>query len=107
MKEPIVEENYLKELHILIVEDLTFMRSFIRTCVEINFPGCLCHEANTGAAAIDMLQTRPFSIVLCDWELPIRRGDEILQWIREESLSSGVPFIMVTAHNEAEHILKA
>jgi DNA-binding response OmpR family regulator len=74
--------------------------------MKISFPDCTCIEAVNGNAAIEKLRTRAFSIVLCDWELPDIKGDEILRWVREESQVKDLPFIMVTAHDEKENILK-
>jgi DNA-binding response OmpR family regulator len=106
MKAPIVEEDFLKGLRILIVDDMPFMRSFIKNCVKISFPSCVCYDAADGNSAIEKLRTKSFSLVLCDWELPDIKGDEILRWVREESGAKDVPFIMVTANDEKESIMK-
>jgi len=106
MKTPATERDYLKKLHILIVDDMPFMRSFIKNCVEISFPNCICDCVVNGKSAIENLKTQSFSIVLCDWELPDIKGDEILRWIREESEVKDMPFIMITATNDKESISK-
>ena len=105
MTEPIIEKDYLKEPHILIVDDMPFMRSFIKTCVMKNYPNCVCEEAKNGAAAIKLLQAKSFNLVLCDWEMPDTKGDAVLKWVRENSLNKDMPFIMVTANNDKAGII--
>ena len=106
MQAPVAEENYLKGLHILIVDDMPFMRSVIKNCVKINFPSSVCDDAADGKSALEKLRTKSFNIVLCDWELPDIKGDEILRWVREESAVKDLPFIMVTANNDKDGIMK-
>jgi DNA-binding response OmpR family regulator len=106
IKTPIVEEDSLNELHILIVDDIPFMRGFIKNCVKMCFPNCIVDMAEDGKAAIQEIQTKSFSIILCDWELPDIKGDKILKWVREESPAKDVPFIMVTGNSEKEDILR-
>ena len=106
MKEPIVEENHLKKLHILIVDDMPFMQTFILRCLKTMFPSCICDAVSDGKSAIEKLRSKSFSIVLCDWELPDLKGDEILRWVREESAVKDIPFIMVTANYNKESIKK-
>jgi DNA-binding response OmpR family regulator len=101
-----MDKNTLKGLNILIVDDMPFMRNFIRNCVKRSFQGCHCDDAANGKSAIAKLRTKAFSIVLCDWELPDIKGDEILRWVREESEIKDLPFIMVTANDEKESIMK-
>jgi DNA-binding response OmpR family regulator len=106
MKAPIVEEDFLKELRILIVDDMPIMRSFMKNCVKKCFPNCIVDIADDGKSAIEKIKAKSFSIVLCDWELPDIKGDKILRWVREESAAKDVPFIMVTGNAKEEDILK-
>ena len=107
MAELVVEEEHLKGLKIMIVDDMGSMRFFIRVCLEMVFPSCVCEEAKNGAAAMQFLQSREFNLILCDWELPGVKGDEILRWIREESQTKDTPFIMITGYNQMSYIQKA
>lgn len=106
MKEQIKEEDYLRGLRVLIVDDMPFMRSNIKNCMRISFPDCICVEAADGNSALEKLRNKSFSLVLCDWELPDIKGDEILRWVREESQVKDLPFFMVTAHDEKESLMK-
>ena len=104
---PIVEADHHKNLQILIVDDMLFMRLFFRGCLQLNFPSCNCEEVGTGKAAINKMQNNSYSIILCDWNLPDINGDEILKWVRTESTMKTIPFIMVTANDSKEGITKA
>jgi DNA-binding response OmpR family regulator len=107
MKDPIADEDILNRLHILIVDDMLNMRSFMRECMKIVFPSSICHEAENGADAIKLLKTKLFDVILCDWELPDIKGDEILRWIRTESSYKEMPFLMVTARDDKQSIVQA
>jgi len=106
MSEPAAEEDLYKELRVLIVDDMLFMRIFISNCIKKSFPGCVCDTASDGRTAIEKLRAQTHNIVLCDWEMPETRGDEVLRWVREESLNKELPFIMVTANNDRQGITK-
>ncbi|MFZ5998298.1 MAG: response regulator [Nitrospirota bacterium] len=97
----------MKGLSILIVDDVPFMRQFIRGCLHMSFPDCRTDEAGTGTSAREKMEQGSFDIVLCDWELPDVKGHELLMWLRSESNTKSTPFIMVTGNNTKEHIVKA
>jgi PleD family two-component response regulator len=107
MKTQMVEAEFLKGLRILIVDDMSFMRDVIRQCLTMSFPSCICDDAIDGKSAMTMLQTVSYNIVLCDFELPDIKGDEILKWVREESSVKDLPFIMVTANRDVDVIKHA
>jgi CheY-like chemotaxis protein len=97
----------MDEIRVLIVDDVPFMRQFLRHCVMNGFPSFHTDEAHNGTSAIEKLKGEPFDIILCDWEMPEVKGDEILKWIRTESAFKDMPFIMVTGNRDKEHIMKA
>lgn len=94
------------QLRLLIVDDSTLMRDIIKETIEDAFPGVHTSVANNGNQAQKMLSQRNFDLVLCDWEMPELKGNELLQWLRKTSSQQTVPFIMITAKNQKEHILE-
>ena len=94
------------ELRLLIVDDSTLMRDIIKETVEDAFPEVRTSVANNGDQAQKMLSRGHFDLVLCDWEMPELKGNELLKWLRESSSLKTVPFIMITAKNEKEYILE-
>ncbi|MCC6347326.1 MAG: response regulator [Nitrospirales bacterium] len=97
----------MRTIDVLIVDDVPFMRQFIKNCLRMSFPEINAEEAGNGSAAREMLQSSPFDLVLCDWEMPTLKGDELLQWMRSEGNLREVPFIMITGKREKEFIIKA
>lgn len=73
----------------------------------MSFLDCRIDEAGSGSSAREKLQQGSFDLVLCDWEMPDMKGDELLRWLRNDSGTRDIPFIMVTGNNTKEHIVKA
>ena len=48
-----------------------------------------------------------YDLILCDWEMPGMKGDELFKQLRENPDWKDIPFIMVTAMTDKEHVLKA
>lgn len=94
------------QLRLLIVDDSILMRDIIKETVEDAFPDVLTTVANNGDQAQKMLSQGHFDLVLCDWEMPALKGNQLLQWLRESSSHKTVPFIMITAKGEKEHIME-
>lgn len=94
-------------MKLLIVDDITEMRVMIKTFLRMSFPDIETDEANSGAATLKKLQTGKYDLVLCDWDLPDMKGDEILKWTRDQTALKDMPFIMITAHNEKDYIVNA
>ena len=97
----------MEKPRLLIVDDSLLMRDIIQETVKDAFPEVLTSVANDGNEAQTMLAQKHFDLVLCDWEMPALNGNELLQWLRERSSEKKVPFIMITAKDEKEHILEA
>ncbi|MFO0753864.1 MAG: response regulator [Thermodesulfovibrionales bacterium] len=97
----------MRPINVLIVDDVPFMRQFIKSCLQMSFPEATAEEAGNGASARERLLGSPFDLVLCDWEMPTLKGDELLQWMRSEGTLRDVPFIMITGKREKEFIIKA
>ena len=66
-------------------------------------------SASNGMEAIKIIQERKgnIDINLCDWFMPELNGFDMLQRIRKIDKLRTVPFIMVTAASDKEHIKKA
>ncbi len=97
----------MEELRILVVDDEYITRIFIKSCLQMSFPGCIIIEAASGQAALEKIKSEPFHIVLCDWQLPDISGVEILEWVRVASDTKNMPFMMITGDSNREHITQA
>ena len=90
---------------LLIVDDISdnrniLMRRFERRGFEVV-------EADSGLAAIELIDKGPFDIVLLDVMMPGIDGLETLKRIRSKRSTSALPVIMVTAKSESGNIVDA
>jgi DNA-binding response OmpR family regulator len=94
------------QLKVLIVDDSLLMRDIIIESIEEAFPDIEVSGANNGEEAQKLLSRRHFDLMLCDWEMPGLKGNDLLQWLRENSSQRAMPFIMITARGDVESILE-
>lgn len=99
----------MKKHRILVVDDMLFMRDMMVSFIRKSFPHIEVEVSANGADAQSKMEVTPPDLILCDWELPDIKGNELLRWIRSHHSSalSTKPFIMVTARRDKEAILEA
>lgn len=97
----------MAELKVLLADDALTMRKFIRYGLEENFSDIEIDEVSNGREAQAKLENKNYDLVLCDWEMPIIAGDELLKWIRSRPESKTVPFIMITSLSDKDHVMNA
>ena len=90
---------------LLIVDDISdnrniLMRRFERRGFDVT-------EADSGFAAIDLIEKGAFDLVLLDVMMPGIDGLETLKRIRSQKSASVLPVIMVTAKSESGNIVEA
>lgn len=80
---------------VLVVEDSEDMRAILHSELRDMGVGIVL-EARDGHDAWDKLheQDQHVDLVLCDWNMPVMTGIELLRNLRDEG--SDVPFIMIT-----------
>jgi CheY-like chemotaxis protein len=94
-------------LKVLLVDDMSTTRHFIKYGLESNHPGLKIFEASNGREAQAKLEKEQFDLVLCDWEMPVMTGEELLTWVRTHDTLSKTKFIMITTKSEKESVLRA
>ena len=82
-------------LQILVVEDEHSISNLIK--VNLTRAGYACDCAYDGLAAVDMLDKKPYDLVLLDIMLPGENGLEILHRLKGDGKTKDIPVIMVTA----------
>jgi diguanylate cyclase (GGDEF)-like protein len=90
---------------LLIVDDIGDNRSILKRRFERR--GFEVSEAESGLAAIELLENGSFDLVLLDVMMPGIDGIETLKRIRARTSSSELPVIMVTAKSESVNIVEA
>jgi PAS domain S-box-containing protein len=95
LENKIVEvNNELKDIKVLVVEDLELNQLLIRTLLD-DF-GFESEIAANGKLAIERLKTKNFDIILMDLQMPEMNGFEATEYIRN-TLKLKIPIIALTA----------
>jgi DNA-binding response OmpR family regulator len=83
---------------VLVVEDEKNIRELV--CLHLQVEGFSCVPVETGTGALDLLDRRPFDLVVLDLMLPGVDGLSICRAVRRGSLNRDVPILMLTARRE-------
>ncbi len=95
-----------KNMNILIVDDYKTMLRIIRNLLrQLDFQNV--DEATDGAAALSMLRTGSYGLVISDWNMQPMTGLQLLQEVRADAKLKNLPFIMVTAESKPENVVAA
>ena len=90
---------------ILIVDDEANLR---KTLAEIlRARGYSILEADDGASAVKLLCTTTPDLIFSDWKMPIMRGEEFLQHLRNQPALASVPVIVMTAYGSSHSAIEA
>lgn len=89
---------------ILVVDDYNTMRRVIRGLLgQIGFKNI--DEATDGQMALGLINEKPYTLVISDWNMEPMTGYDLLKAVR--GANNNVPFIMVTAESKTENIIAA
>jgi len=107
-----ISSGNMENIRVLIVDDDSPMRAFIKASIKSSFPGRVglavdLDEAGSAEGAMAKLAAKQYDIVLCDWNLPGMKGTELLAWMKEEDKQKETLFLMLTAHNEERVVTEA
>ncbi len=102
----------METIRVLIVDDDSPMRAFIKAGIQLSFPGQVginieLDEAGNVDSAMARLMEKSCDVVLCDWNLPGVKGTELLAWMKGEDKFRETLFLMLTAHNEEGVVTEA
>jgi CheY-like chemotaxis protein len=86
--------------HILIAEDESDVREFLVRAVQRLAPAAEVSAASNGSEAFDIFRQRSCDLILTDQRMPVMRGTDLLQAVRETG--SDVPIVFITADMIAE-----
>lgn len=85
--------------HILLVADNSVRRTLVQTLLER--AGYTVTRAETGLAALDLLEEEQFDLALLDVQTPEMDGFEVAAAIRSDPRRADLPIIAVTGHTMA------
>lgn len=72
----------LKGIRVLVVDDEPILASTF--CLVLSFAGAEAHPAEHGQAALDILETQKFDVILCDKHMPVMSGPEFIRRLNEQ-----------------------
>jgi DNA-binding response OmpR family regulator len=90
---------------ILVVDDDPIFSEFAR--VHLSTPAASVDTAPNGEVAFGLLTHDDFDIVLCDIEMPVLDGFELLAKIRSDSRLNNLPVVMLTGKEDILSIDRA
>jgi phosphoserine phosphatase RsbU/P len=97
-----IEMSTANNSQILIVDDDALSRKILAQV--LTSAGYNCQVCGDGAQALEIIRTRPPSILLLDFDMPGPNGAEVLKQLRSDQHQAvaQVPTIMLTAHGSEE-----
>ena len=87
---------------ILIVEDNTDLREYLKDCLSEKY--LVCHAEN-GLVALDILQREDVQLIISDVMMPEMDGIQLLQHVKTNINLSHIPVILLTAKTAEENII--
>lgn len=83
--------------NILIVDDSTVMRGMIIKTLRLSgLPLNEIHEAATGAEGLKVISEHWIDLALVDINMPVMNGEEMIDHIRTNPETAGLPIIVVS-----------
>ncbi len=98
--------NVDMKMPILIVDDYKTMLRIVRNLLkQLGFDNV--DEATDGSQALQKLRSKPFSLVISDWNMEPMNGLQLLKECRADTQLKDVHFIIVTTESKTENVVAA
>jgi len=86
----------MADKRVLIVDDLSVIRGFVKAALRDL--SVIVHEASDGNQALDLQDSFPADVIICDISMPGMNGEEFLDRLRDRG--DMTPVIMLTADGD-------
>jgi response regulator RpfG family c-di-GMP phosphodiesterase len=96
--------NATSRHRVLIVDDEPSIRQFCS--IVLNTDGMACDEAHDGVAALDMLKTRTYDVLLIDNCMPRMKGIDLLKHVRETPPCPHLKVVMISGQSSTDEMAK-
>ncbi|MBR5115438.1 MAG: response regulator [Lachnospiraceae bacterium] len=97
------EQIELRKRNILIVDDDTSYMLTIRDWLSERYRISM---AASGLQAIQWLAKNKADLILLDYEMPVTPGPQVLEMLKSEVSTSGIPVMFLTGKGDKESIMK-
>ena len=96
-----VRQRWSESLHkVLVVDDESSMRFLLRMVFETE--GFEVVEAHHGAAALERMKETEPDLVVTDLMMPVMNGRELIERLRADAETAGIPILVLSATANAE-----
>jgi signal transduction histidine kinase/DNA-binding response OmpR family regulator/ligand-binding sensor domain-containing protein len=95
-------ENKGKEMSLVIVEDNTDLRTFLKNALSGLYN---CYEAGDGKEGYELITRIIPDIIISDVIMPKMDGYELCTKVKENTKTCHIPIILLTANNATEHVV--
>ncbi len=91
-------------MHIALLEDDVEQGNLLKTWLIA--AGHKCDWFERGGTMIDALQGKRYDLLVLDWIVEDKGGDEVVKWLRE-NIGWGVPVLFVTVRDQESDVVAA
>lgn len=98
----VAQETSNKPLTIVIADDDAPMRALLIAALRVAAPHAIVHEAENGAAAVELVEKYQPELLLLDLEMPGLSGIEVCMYLRGTHARDHVAICVMSAHT-AKH----
>lgn len=100
----------LSQFNILLVDDAPIILELMKNMlIDLGYTGVI--TATNGSEALQKMKEQMFDLIVCDWDMPIMTGLQVLETVRSNEEVEGknrqVPFLMVTGMNDIKKVQEA
>jgi CheY-like chemotaxis protein/Tfp pilus assembly protein PilF len=98
------------QMNFLIVDDMDNMRRSVRAMLKLINYGKSIYESPNGQEAWKFLNSKDeeaIDFIICDQNMPLMKGTELLNTMRKEQKLRDIPFLMITAEANTEVVAEA
>jgi two-component system, chemotaxis family, chemotaxis protein CheY len=97
----------MQHVRFLVVDDSPTVISVVSSALVNRLGAEKIYTAKNGQEALEIIETRDIDIIISDWEMPLLNGIELLRHVRKHHKINDIPFIMMTARGDRDHVVSA
>ncbi len=98
----------MSQIRALIVDDSSVMRKIVeRSLRQAGLDLSHVIEAGNGVEALGLLDSNPVDLILCDINMPVMDGLELVRHIQTVEKLRGVPVVMITTEGSESNVIQA
>ena len=98
----------MNSIRALIVDDSSVMRKIVeRSLRQAGVEMSAVLEAGNGAEALTLLSENRVDLILCDINMPVMDGLELVKQLPGVENAKGVPVVMITTEGSESHVVQA